>query len=299
MAPLTMITDSGLETDLMAHHGVDLVDFAAFPLVDDGPGRELLEFYYREHLAVADDAGLGIVLETPTWRASSDWGARLGYDGEQLARVNRDAVALVAGLRAESRGPVLVSGCVGPRGDGYVVGRPMTAEQARRYHLAQVRSLASADLVSALTMTTAAEAVGFVRAAQDVGVDAVVSFTVEVDGRLPDGTLLADAVRAVDEQTDGAPAWFMVNCAHPRHVGAALADGGDWPERVRAVRVNASQRSHAELDASPVLDEGDPDALAVELAQLCRAAPAIDVLGGCCGTDVRHVRAIVRECRGS
>ena len=298
MAPLSMITDSGLETDLLFNHGVDLVDFAAFPLVDDGPGRALLESYYREHLAVADAAGLAIVLETPTWRASADWGARLGYDADDLARVNRAAVALVAGLRAESRSPVLVSGCVGPRGDGYLADTSMTAEQALAYHLPQVRALASADLVSALTLTTAAEAVGFVRAAQDVGAKAVVSFTVEVDGRLPDGALLTDAVRSVDDQTDGAPAWFMVNCAHPRHLVVAL-DGGQWPERVRAVRVNASSTSHAELDASPVLDAGDPEDLAAELAGLCSRVPAIDVLGGCCGTDVRHVRAIVRACGGS
>ena len=299
MAPLAMITDSGLETDLLFNHGVELVDFAAFPLVDDGPGRVLLETYYREHLAVADAAGLEIVLETPTWRASADWGARLGYSRDELARVNRAAVALLSGLRAESRSPVLVSGCVGPRGDGYRADASMTAEQSRAYHLDQVRALASADLVSALTLTTSAEAVGFVRATQDVGVRAVVSFTVEVDGRLPDGELLSDAVRAVDEQTDGAPVWFMVNCAHPRHLVAALDDGGQWPERVRAARVNASSKSHAELDASPALDAGDPDELAIELAGLCSRLPSIDVLGGCCGTDVRHVRAIVRECRGS
>ncbi len=298
MTALAMITDSGIETDLIHNHGVDLVDFAAFPLLDDGPGRALLGSYYREHLAVADAAGVGIVLETPTWRASADWGERLGYGPDDLARVNADAVALVAGLRADSRSPVLVSGCVGPRGDGYLADASMTAEQARAYHLPQVRALGSADLVSALTLCTAAEAVGFVRAAQDVGVRAVVSFTVEVDGRLPDGALLADAVRAVDEQTDGAPAWFMVNCAHPRHLVAAL-DDGPWPGRVRGVRANASSRSHAELDASPTLDAGDPDELAVELATLRSRAPAIDVLGGCCGTDVRHVAAIVRACAGS
>ena len=296
MARLAMITDSGLETDLVFHHGVDLADFAAFPLVDNGPGRTLLESYYREHLAVADEAGLGVVLETPTWRASADWGARLGYGPDDLARVNRDAVALVGGLRGECRSPVLVSGCVGPRGDGYVAGAGMMADEAREYHLAQVRARAAADLVSALTMTTTAEAVGFVWAAQEVGIEAIVSFTVEVDGRLPDGSLLRDAVLEVDAQTDGGPRWFMVNCAHPRHVSAGMADGGAWLDRVRALRVNASLQSHAELDASPVLDEGDPAALATELADLCSRVPSIDILGGCCGTDVRHVRAIVQEC---
>jgi homocysteine S-methyltransferase len=291
----THLTDSGLETDLLFHHGVDLPHFAAFPLLDDASGRALLEAYFREHVQVAAEAGLGIVLETPTWRASSDWGVRLGYDAGRLAEVNAEAVALVRRCLGGTTG--LVSGCLGPRGDGYVVTAAMTSDEARDYHAAQVAALVGADLVSALTLGYAAEAVGIVQAAQAVGMPVVVSFTVETDGRLPDGSLLADAVQEVDDATGGGPAWFMVNCAHPDHVAPAFATGGSWRERVRALRVNASRLSHAELDEADELDEGDPAELSLLVAALHRRLPQLAVLGGCCGTDARHVREIARRLR--
>jgi S-methylmethionine-dependent homocysteine/selenocysteine methylase len=293
----TLVTDSGLETDLLFHHGVDLPAFAAFVLLRDEPGRRLLQRYYREHLETAAAHGLGCVLETPTWRASADWAAAVGWTREQVVRVNRDAVQLVKDVRATvpgQAGPCLVSGCVGPRGDGYVVARRMTVDQARDYHAEQVDVFAEteADLVSLLTATYPEEATGFVRAAQAAGVPSVVSFTVEVDGRLPDGTSLADAVRAVDDATAAGPAYYMVNCAHPRHVRPVLEQDGAWTRRLVGLRANASTRSHAELDDAPELDEGDPLTLAEELLSLRSLVPGLTVLGGCCGTDVRHIDAL-------
>ena len=296
MSDTVLLTDSGLETDLIFNHGVDLPDFAAFVLLDDPHGRTLLEQIYRDHIEVAEQAGLGIVLETPTWRASADWGARLGYGPADLARVNRDAVRMLIDLRDSAKVDVIVSGCVGPRGDGYVASAAMSVGEAQRYHAPQVRALAEAgaDLVSALTMTTAAEATGFVQAVVEAGAAPVVSFTVEVDGDLPDGTSLADAVQSVDDATAGAARWFMVNCAHPQHVLPALENAGAWVQRVQALRVNASRKSHAELDESTELDAGDPVELATDVLDLRNRNTSLRIVGGCCGTDVRHVREIAR-----
>ena len=288
------LTDSGLETDLLYHHGVDLPAFAVFPLLAAPAGRALLTAYFREHLSVAEEGGFGLVLETPTWRASRDWGGALGYGAAALAAVNRDAVALLADLRATATARVLISGCLGPRGDAYRPGELMTAEAAERYHWPQVAALAGADLVSGLTLGYPAEAVGLVRAAQRIDRPVVVSFTVEVDGRLPSGQPLGTAITEVDDRTGRTAAWFMVNCAHPEHIEAAVEPGAAWLERVQAVRVNASLQSHAELDACDVLDDGDPVALAQQVVALRKQLPRLQILGGCCGTDVRHIRELGR-----
>ncbi|MFB9908511.1 homocysteine S-methyltransferase family protein [Allokutzneria oryzae] len=285
------LTDSGLETDLIFNKGVDLPEFAAFPLLSDTKGRRALGDYYREHIAVAKNADAGFVLEAPTWRANPDWAARLGYDAASLAAANRDAVALMVELRdeADSGKPMVISGCVGPRGDGYQPDDVMTADDAAKYHQAQVDAFAEAevDLVTALTMTTPAEALGVARAAKRAGLPSVVSFTLETDGNLPDGTTLADAIASVDADTP--PAYYMVNCAHPSHFADRLIPG---MQRLRGLRANASRRSHAELDEATELDDGDPVELADDYARLRAALPQLTILGGCCGTDVRHVAAI-------
>lgn len=288
------VTDGGIETDLVHHHGVDLPEFAAFPLLDDRAGRELLTRYFDGYARVARSAGAGLLLETPTWRANPDWSARVGYDVEATRRVNVDAVVMLRELRtryAEVVPSVLVSGVVGPRGDGYAAPEAPDPAEARDYHATQIRALAEAgaDLVTALTLTTAAEAVGVVSAAREAGVPVAVSFTVETDGRLPDGTTLADAVQRVDEAAP--PEYYLVNCAHPVHILRAL-DGGSWSHRIRGTRINASALSHAELDAAEALDDGDPERLATEQAVLSQRLPELRIVGGCCGTDVRHVAAM-------
>jgi len=281
------ITDGGLETTLIYHYGAELPDFAAFVLLDDESGIELLRRYYAPYIEVARNESLRAILDTPTWRANADWGARLGYDARALADVNRRAVELLDSIRGESADvEIAISGCIGPRGDGYVVGETMTEEEAEGYHSQQVRALTGADLVSAITMTYPSEAIGVVRAARSTNMPVVISFTVETNGELPNGRALADAVAEVDEATDGAAEYFMVNCAHPSHFAHVLP-----VERVRGVRANASKLSHAELDAAESLDEGDPAELARDYTALARLLP-LDVVGGCCGTDHRHVGAV-------
>lgn len=293
------VTDAGLETDLIFHRGIDLPDFAAFPLVEDEQGRRELDSYYRGFVEVAAGAGAGLLLETPTWRANPDWGARLGYDAEALRRVNVRAVEALRALAAEVRdrvADVQVVGSVGPRGDGYVAGE-VDADQAADYHRAQLAAFAEAgaDLATAYTLTTVAEAIGVVRAGGDVGLPVAVAFTVETDGRLPDGTPLGAAVTALDEQTAAGAAHLLVNCAHPDHVAGGIDDGAPWLARVAGVRVNSSRLSHAELDEAEELDEGDLADLAATTRALLDRLPAARIVGGCCGTDVRHVAAMWAE----
>ena len=288
-----VVTDGGLETDLIYHHGVDLPEFAAFPLVDDERGRELLLHYYGEYVDIARRAGAGVQLDTPTYKASADYGSRLGYSAGELRRVNRDAIALLRRLRDRAGVETfLVSGCLGPRGDGYVAGEVLEPDEAAAYHAPQIEAFADAgaDLITVFTLTGTGEAVGIVRAARAAGLPVAVSFTLEVDGRLPDGTPLPAAITAVD--AEAAPDYFMVNCAHPAHIAPALADDGDWRSRIVGLRANASARSHAELDAADELDEGDPVELARAQDALRPRLPNLALVGGCCGTDARHVAAM-------
>jgi S-methylmethionine-dependent homocysteine/selenocysteine methylase len=292
----TFLTDGGMETNLIFHGGLELPHFASFVLLEDDAGRDALRNYFRPYIAIARERGVGIVLDTPTWRANADWGARLGYSADELADVNRRGVALIEELRAEAgdEPTIQISGCVGPRGDGYRADEQMTADEAQRYHTPQIETFADtgADLVTALTMTYPDEAVGITRASAAAGVPVVISFTVETDGRLPSGQALGEAIEEVEAATDGAPAYFMVNCAHPAHMAPAFADGGAWLDRIRGLRANASAKSHAELDESEELDEGNPSELADQYRDLSTTLRNVTVVGGCCGTDQRHIAAI-------
>lgn len=299
-----LLTDGGIETDLIFRQGWDLPSFAAFVLLGDEAGREALRAYYRPYLCIAKDAGLGLVLESPTWRASRDWARPLGYDARGIERVNMHGVQLLHELREEfdlGALTVLISGCVGPRADGFHPGSALSEDRAERYHSAQVRTLASsgADLVTALTLTCPAEAIGITRAALRADVPVVISFTVETDGRLLSGSTLAEAVLEVDAATEGGPAYYMVNCMPFTHLRNTLQTGSsastDWRSRLRGVRANASERSHAELDAATDLDDGDPATFGSQAAALRAQLPALTVLGGCCGTDSRHVQAVARS----
>ncbi|MCF3641198.1 homocysteine S-methyltransferase family protein [Rhizobium sp. TRM95111] len=294
------LSDGGMETALIFLQGVDLPHFASFVLLGDEAGRSALVTYYEHFLPIAKSRGLGFVLDTATWRASPDWGRLVGFDAERLKAVNVAAVDLVAGLRDRwetPATPIVLNGAIGPRGDGYKAGR-MEADEAEDYHAFQVDAFAGtqADMVSAITMNTVNEAVGIARAAKAAAMPCVVSFTVETDGRLVNGTTLRAAVEATEEATGGSPAYYMINCAHPSHFDRALARGEAWVQRIHGVRANASAKSHAELDESETLDVGDMADLGRRYRALTRAFPSMRVLGGCCGTDHRHVAAICEAC---
>lgn len=289
------VTDGGIETDLIHHHDVQLPHFAAFPLVQDAAGRALLERYYGDYASIAHRAGAGLLLEAPTWRANADWGGRVGYGADDLTRANVAAVAMLHRLRDQHEGGlsrVLVGGVVGPRESGWSAGPEVDADEAAAYHSAQLRAFADAgaDLVSAHTISEVGEAVGVVRSARQVGLPVAIAFTVEVDGRLSNGATLAEGVQRVD--TEAPPDYFLVNCAHPTHIERALLEPGPWRDRVVGCLSNASTMSHAELDEATELDEGDPHLLAAAHARLEPLLPRLSVVGGCCGTDSRHVAAL-------
>ncbi len=290
------LTDGGLETELVFHDGRELPLFAAFTLLQDEEGTERLRAYFRRYAELAREGGLGVVLETPTWRASPRWAGELGIDERRLDALNRRAVALLEEVRNEhpEAGPFVISGNVGPQDDGYRPAQLLSADEAQRYHAVQIGTFAdtAADLVTAMTITYADEAVGIARAAREAGMPVVISFTVETDGRLPSGQALGDAIGEVDAATAAGPAYYMLNCAHPTHFEAVLDPGAPWAERVLALRANASTLSHAELDEATELDEGDIDDLAARYRGLAGSLPRLRVLGGCCGTDARHIAAI-------
>lgn len=301
LAPGLVLTDGGLETTLIFHEGFELPDFAAFPLVSTTAGRDALERYYLAYVDIARRHGTALVLETPTWRASHDWGRRLGYSSAALRAVNIAAVEQLRALRdAHGRGqpPITISGNLGPRSDGYAPTTVMTPTESAAYHSEQIRALADggADLITALTITYVDEAIGIVHAAVEHSMPIVISFTVETDGSLPSGQALEAAIAELDAATAGAAKYVMVNCAHPTHFSVVLDPGSPALGRIRGVRGNASTRSHAELDEADELDEGDPVALSAHYRELLALLPNLTIMGGCCGTDDRHIEAIAVAC---
>jgi S-methylmethionine-dependent homocysteine/selenocysteine methylase len=297
------LTDGGIETTLIFHDELDLPYFAAFHLLKDEAGRGALRRYFVRHASIARSHGVGFILESATWRASADWGQKLGYSPAQLADANRRAIRLLSILRDEletDTTPMVISGCVGPQGDGYDPGNLMDADQALDYHLEQISVFAGtvADMVTAITMTNVPEAIGVARAAAEAGMPSAISLTVETDGTLPTGQPLREAVEEIDAATNRAPAYYMINCAHPTHFNSVL-DGGPWMRRMRGIRANASQCSHAELDEAEELDDGNPQELGRQYADLRQRFPQINVLGGCCGTDHRHIEQVSLACMGA
>lgn len=295
------LTDGGLETSLIFQQGLELPHFAAFPLLSTPAGQDILRAYFEPFLVMAHRHRVGFLLDTPTWRANADWGAKLGFSAAALAEVQRLAVHWAQELRKPfigSETPVAINGVVGPRGDGYRIDHRMSAAEARDYHLPQLLALqgAGADMASAVTMTYPEEAMGIAQAAREIRLPLAISFTVETDGRLASGDELPDAISGVDEASGAWPLYHMINCAHPTHFSGLLRSGGAWMERLRGIRANASARSHAELDAAEELDSGDPDAFGEDYRRLRGRLPHLSVMGGCCGTDERHVLAICEAC---
>ncbi len=293
------LTDGGLETTLVFHDGYELPEFAAFPLLNTAGGKARLTAYYEQYIEIARRAGVGFVLETPTWRASKKWAKRLGYCDTDVFGMNVSAVRLMQQLRVRhqtAQTPMLISGCIGPQDDGYEPQHLMTAQQAERYHRHQVMAFeqAHADVVTATTITYPEEAVGIANAGAEAGIPVVVSFTVETDGRLPVGTALRDAIEQVDRDSAVQPTYYMINCAHPDHLH--LAEGDSWLHRIGGIRANASRMSHAELDASETLDDGHPHEFGALNRELKNMLPNLRVIGGCCGTDHRHVESVAHQC---
>lgn len=301
LAGTFFLTDGGIETTLIFHEGLTLPDFAAFHLFKTPEGEAALRKYFRTYAEIAKRFGTGLILESATWRANADWGQKLGYTPEALAGANRRAVHLLEELRSEyetEQTPVVISGCLGPRGDGYVPDRAMSAQEAEAYHREQIETFAGSavDMVCAFTMNYVEEAVGIACAAQRADTPVAISFTVETDGKLPTGQTLKTALEQVDNATSGYPSYYMINCAHPTHFDGVLAEGESWVKRIRGLRANASRMSHAQLNEASELDAGNATEFGQEYADLKKRLPQLNVMGGCCGTDHRHIEQIASAC---
>lgn len=296
------MTDGGIETTLIFLEAQQLPHFAAFHLLKTPSGDDALRKYFHSYGALAKQFNVGLILETATWRASQDWAKKLGYSGDDLEKTLIKSVSLLEEIRSEYESdyaPTVISGCLGPRGDGYIPDSAMSVSEAQEYHLPQIRvfSETAADMVTAITMNYTQEAIGIAWAAQRVKMPVVISFTVETNGNLPTGQTLGEAITQVDEATSGYPAYFMINCAHPTHFKGVLQGDEPWLRRIRGLRANASRMSHTELNEASELDIGDPAELGQLYATLkCSHLPELNVMGGCCGTDVRHVEQIALAC---
>jgi S-methylmethionine-dependent homocysteine/selenocysteine methylase len=292
------MTDGGLETTLIFHDGIDLPYFAAFDLMKSDEGKKRLYDYFVSYADIAKKNEVGLILESATWRASSDWGTKLGYDTTALKKANKEFISFLNNIRDDhenEKTPMVISGCLGPRGDGYSIDELMSPEEASDYHSEQINAFAEAetDMVSALTMTYASEAIGVTLASKKAGIPVTISFTVETDGKLPSGQTLKGAIREVDDATENGPAYYMINCAHPSHFDEVLPGGELWADRIRGIRANASRKSHAELDEAEELDDGNPTEMGQEFKALKERLYKLNVLGGCCGTDQRHLEQII------
>ncbi len=290
------LADGGIETDLIFNHGIEIREFAAHTLLTDSAGREAMASYFREFLALAGEQDTGFILDSQTWKAHKHWADDLGANEAELRAANEDSIDFIAGLRDEfssNSKPIVLNGIMGPRGDGYVADLEVAAHIAEDYHAQQIAWLADTqvDMVTGTTYTQANEAIGLVRAARAAGLPVVISFTVETDGTLPTGQPLGEAIELVDEATESAAAYFVVNCAHPDHF-FHLLEGNGWARRIRGIRCNASRLSHAELDMCETLDPGNPEELAGQYVELRKRMPWLNILGGCCGTDLRHIAQI-------
>jgi S-methylmethionine-dependent homocysteine/selenocysteine methylase len=295
------LADAGVETDLIFNHGIEIREFAAHTLLPDPKGRAALARYFEGFLSLANQQNTGFILDTVTWKAHRHWATPLGATDDELKTASEDCVRFIAELRARfssNAKPIVLNAVIGPRGDAYKPEAVISMDSAEQYYAQQLGWFAATevDMVTALTFNQASEAAGLARAAKKVGLPAVVSFTVETNGALPNGQNLADAIAEVDAATGGYPAYYMVNCAHPDHFGGTLLDA-PWARRIRGIRANASRRSHSELDAAPELDAGNPHELGQQYRALAERMPWLNVFGACCGADLRHVTEIAQSIR--
>jgi len=294
------LTDGGLETDFVFNKQIDLPEFASYDLLRTEQGYSSLYNYFSVYAKLAQRYQLGLILETPTWRANPSWGEKIGDSADTLHLVNQKAVELLEQIRENfetNNTPIIISGCIGPRGDGYNPELFMSAAQAQTYHSQQMASFAesSVDMVAALTLNYVDEAIGISLSAKAHKLPVCISFTVETNGRLPTGETLEQAIQTVDEETNHYPNYFMINCAHPTHFQRSL-DNQTCKSRLKGLRANASSCSHAELDEAENLDDGNPRELGKQFAELRSQFPQINIIGGCCGTDHRHIEQIALCC---
>lgn len=296
------LIDGGIETTLIFKEGFNIPHFAAFDLLKDEKGYNIIRDYYKKYLNIAKNFNTNFILESPTWRANPDWIKKIGYSKSAISKINTKAIQLLIDLKnefAKDLDLIVISGCIGPRGDGYKPKDKMSIEEAQEYHSKQIGAFKHTPLnmISAKTMVYVEEAIGIVRAAGAVNLPVVISFTVEKNGKLPTGMSLREAIKQVDKSVKEPPLYFMINCAHPTHFINELLNGKNesWPKRIKGLRANASCKSHAELNNATELDRGNPQELGDLYKKLKETFDHLTVFGGCCGTDTEHIIEIISQ----
>lgn len=296
------LTEGGTETEIMYKHGFELPEFAMFPLLENPIAVTAMRDMFRSQLDVAAEFAMSMLLTGIDYRASPDWGAKLGYSPHGLAQANIQSIEFLRELAGEYNGQIprtLIGGTIGPRGDAYQLNRTITAAEAEDYHSVQLATLkqAAVDFACAATFNNIPEAVGVARAAKKIGVPLIVSLTVDSSSRLKSGPTVADAIQAIDfEAADAAPISYLLNCSHPVEFEPALT-AGPWTSRLHGFRPNASKMEKLALCKLGHLEEGDPVELGRLMGGLARRYPHMNVWGGCCGTGDTHLRAIARNVR--
>ena len=286
LAGRLMTSGGGFETWMQYVDGFTLRHFCGFELLNDARGITCLRDYQRKIIEAAVANGFGVINEGLHYRASRDWGELIGFSKEALEDINIRGIEFYRELGREYDSPdtpMLVGGVIGPRGDAYNVGRTPDAAEAEDYHSEQI-----------LTFSSVQEAIGLVRAAKAAGMPVIVSFIAANGGRLQGGETLQQAITLVDAATGSGPDYYMINCTHPTEFEQGLTPG-DWTTRLGGFMPNAVAMETLDLCKLGHLEDGDPAELGHQMADLARRFPHINVWGGCCGTDGRHIGQITRQ----
>lgn len=296
------LTEAGIETTLIYRKNINLPSFSTLPLLSTEEGTENLLSIYQDYINTALTHSTGIVLETRTWRGSPAWASKLGLSTSQVLNLNRAAVTILRDLRhgAETPStPIVISGTLGTLQDAYQDSTgTVSITLAQENYRSQVHVLAQegVDMLSIMTVTNLNEAIAAVTVAREFNLPIHVSFSIETNGRLQGGRTVDDVIREVDHLTESYTTYFGVNCAHPRHIMAALQGvSKEVRSRIGSIRGNASLKSHQELDNTLVLDRGDVSVYVGEFDGLLNILPELKVVGGCCGTDEEHLDALARR----
>ncbi len=263
----------------------------------DDVSRCTMEAIYGEYLKIGRDHQLPMILTAPTWRASAQNVTAAGYEHRN---VNADNLRLLQNLRSQSgdyANQVLIGGLIGCRGDAYRPEEALSTDQAREFHAWQAEKLSQggADFLLGITLPALSEAIGIAMAMAETHCPYLISFVARPSGTLLDGTSLADAISSIDSQVSPRPTGYLINCTHPDLARAALFHPVNSSDSVRlriiGLLANTAALTPEELDGREDLVEEEPARFATSMIGLHRD-PGLKILGGCCGTDDRHIRAL-------
>jgi homocysteine S-methyltransferase len=293
------LSEGGSETELMYKYGFELPHFAMFPLLNNSDAVLKMREMYISYLEVAAKHKICALMGGLDYRASPDWGELLGYSPEGLAEANLQSIEFLREIANEYTSEIpgiLIQGYIGPRGDAYERNENITENEAEDYHSVQLETLkkADVDLAHALTFNNIPESIGVARAAAKIGVPLGISLRLDSSSKLNSGPSLVEAITAIDKETDQSPEFYSINCSHPLEYEPAI-EPGDWINRVRGVRPNASKLEKIALCQIGHLEEGDPVELGEQCGDLARRYPHMDLWGGCCGTWNRHLEEIAKN----